>query len=497
MISHQEAEILTSARQDAPLDPVVERELQAHLATCDQCRAFAAATERLTAGLRSLPTTPASPRVRREVMEQVNAGRNPLVALLTGNSSASFGTTLSTLAAVLLIGVIGWFALDRLYFDSNNGNENNQIAAVPTEVPANVFNATSTLEATDAPVPTATSETKATEIPSPTVTSEPTATTPPTPTATLVPTSTTAPTATSASTEVPVDLTVPQETAAVRSAKEPTATATEKATVAPTTVPPTQTPAPTQTPEPTQTQAIEPIDGSTTNAEDETATSESERTTAASTGEAGENNPGIELIDPGDGTEGAVEDVPNETTNADAIEPIGSDEEATPGVGGSGDTALVEADQSEAGTTSLMDASVSYNMIDGDPSNHLGLTAEGRMIFTNVPDGATFTTSDGYTMRSADSQPGVVEICTDSYCEPALETPEDGSWQQDVPMGVSGTTAYVLRIYSDRSEVIVGTHKGRRSWIPRWCWTLVRHLRRLHLTTAMAPSMPGYPVASG
>ena len=52
MISHQEAEVLISARQDAPLDPIVERELQAHLATCDSCRAFAVATEKLTAGMR-------------------------------------------------------------------------------------------------------------------------------------------------------------------------------------------------------------------------------------------------------------------------------------------------------------------------------------------------------------------------------------------------------------------------------------------------------------
>jgi predicted anti-sigma-YlaC factor YlaD len=77
MISHNEAQTLISARQDQVLDPIVEHELNAHLATCDSCRAFAQSTEQLTMGLRALPYLPASPAVRRAVLDRVEEGRSP------------------------------------------------------------------------------------------------------------------------------------------------------------------------------------------------------------------------------------------------------------------------------------------------------------------------------------------------------------------------------------------------------------------------------------
>src|SRR5699024_12160633 len=100
MITHSEAEVLISSRQDAPLDPVVERELQAHLAVCDQCRAFAVATERLTAGIKAMPSIPVNPRTRRELMERVNRGRNPLAGIFAGTGGGfQSGPVLAGIAA--------------------------------------------------------------------------------------------------------------------------------------------------------------------------------------------------------------------------------------------------------------------------------------------------------------------------------------------------------------------------------------------------------------
>ncbi len=257
MISHQEAEILTSARQDAPLDPLVERELQAHLATCDQCRAFAAATERLTAGLRTLPTVAANPRIKREVMTRVRAGRNPFAAVFGGfGSGFRPGPALAAVALVALIGLFGWIAMDRLFLE-NGGDDTNQIAAVPTEaITREAPNPTATTPvmptATTAPDPTATNP------PDPTATtaSAPTATTAPAPTATAAaePTATTAPAPTATSAPEPTATTAPEPTATT--APAPTAT-TAPAPTATTAPEPTATtaPAPTATtaPEPTET----------------------------------------------------------------------------------------------------------------------------------------------------------------------------------------------------------------------------------------------------
>ena len=204
MITHKEAEILISSRQDAPLDPVVERELQAHLATCDECRAFAIATERLTAGIKAMPSIPANPRTRREVMERVERGRNPLAGLLGGfGGGFQSGPVLAAAAMLLIVGLFGWLALDRLVFEDGGGNDN-QIAAVPTEQPVERFVAsptqpapTETAEPTETAVPEETVEPTATDEPEPTATTppQPTATTPPEPTATTAsePTATTPP----------------------------------------------------------------------------------------------------------------------------------------------------------------------------------------------------------------------------------------------------------------------------------------------------------------
>ena len=44
-LTHTDAETLISARLDGPLDPVMNRALLAHLATCESCRGFASQME--------------------------------------------------------------------------------------------------------------------------------------------------------------------------------------------------------------------------------------------------------------------------------------------------------------------------------------------------------------------------------------------------------------------------------------------------------------------
>ncbi|HYI25325.1 MAG TPA: zf-HC2 domain-containing protein, partial [Thermomicrobiales bacterium] len=82
-LSHQEAQALISARLDGPLDPVAERELNAHLATCTTCRAFNASATGLATGLQHLPYLPPSPAVTRAVLEHINTPASPW-AWLTG-----------------------------------------------------------------------------------------------------------------------------------------------------------------------------------------------------------------------------------------------------------------------------------------------------------------------------------------------------------------------------------------------------------------------------
>ena len=60
MLTHSEAQALISASLDQPLDPDIEDVLAEHLATCAECRYFAASSQRLASALASLPTVPAS-----------------------------------------------------------------------------------------------------------------------------------------------------------------------------------------------------------------------------------------------------------------------------------------------------------------------------------------------------------------------------------------------------------------------------------------------------
>ena len=292
MISHNEAQALISARQDQMLDPIAEHELSAHLATCDSCRAFARSTDSLTQGLRTLPYMPASPAVRRAVLERVEQGRSPF-ARFAGMFESSPGPALSTLAIIALVLVLGFFALNRFVLqDGGNGdNGQRQLASQPTaqapatetpslafttnptETPANLAadeTPAPTDEPTETPAPTRAAATEAptetaaaTETPAPTATSE----------ATLEPTATETPAggmgAAGEPTEEPADLTLAsasetvEPTATTAPTAEPTATATLEPTA---TNEPTPEPTATNepTPEPTATNEPTPEPTATT-----------------------------------------------------------------------------------------------------------------------------------------------------------------------------------------------------------------------------------------
>lgn len=499
MLTHQEAETLISARQDAPLSFMLERELQDHLQSCEACRSFAVATERLTAGLKAMPVGPASPSVRREVLARTRGGRNPLAGVF-GGLNLQPGPAFASLAAVLLIAALGWFALDQFVFTDQQSREGEQLSPAPT-VPSDVA-----LFATDEPTDVPPTEIPATEVPATEVpatevpatevppTEVPATEVPPTevpptevpptevpatevpPTAvpptevppTEVPPTVVAPTATTEE-EAPIDLTGRSgaESSATE-APEPTATdapAEPTATEAPVEPTATTAPEPTAEPEPTATATevpgrIEPMDGVVSTVESDDATEEpgvdETTTTTAPT-------PPIESVD----DEGPVDLTTDETGE---IEGTGSGEEAT--VAATDDAVTtVEADENTA-TSSLREASIAYQGINGNPAGMLALTSEGRLEFVTTPDGASFTTWEGYVLQESQSSPGPINLCGSDVCEEAVPAPESGEWTGDSPLGVMDGNAYYMRHFADRTEVYVAGVSGATLTEPRMLLSL-------------------------
>jgi len=132
MISHIEAQALISARLDGPLDPVAERELQAHIATCPACRAFAGQTATMTRAFHNLPYLPASPTVSRAVMEHVQRPRT-----LWGRGqewlTPNLGSALATLAALVVIAALGAFVLTRVIDSGGDRNSNTRVLTAPSQ----------------------------------------------------------------------------------------------------------------------------------------------------------------------------------------------------------------------------------------------------------------------------------------------------------------------------------------------------------------------------
>ncbi|MDQ3539929.1 MAG: zf-HC2 domain-containing protein, partial [Chloroflexota bacterium] len=113
MLSHAEAQALVSARLDGPLDPIAARELQAHLATCASCRAFNTSSTQLMRGLRSMPYLPASPAVKRAVIDHIRTPRTPW-NVVSGPWLTRAVPVVTIVAAALVLTVLGTVAVQRL-----------------------------------------------------------------------------------------------------------------------------------------------------------------------------------------------------------------------------------------------------------------------------------------------------------------------------------------------------------------------------------------------
>ncbi len=123
-LSHAETQALISARLDGPLDPVAERELTAHLASCESCRAFNASASQLARGLQSLPYLPASPAVARAVLDHVSTPRSPF-SWFQGALPANALPAASAIAVAVIVVFVGSFAAFRFL------DEDDQPSTIP------------------------------------------------------------------------------------------------------------------------------------------------------------------------------------------------------------------------------------------------------------------------------------------------------------------------------------------------------------------------------
>lgn len=120
-LSHEEAEMLISARMDEHLDRADSRALLVHLQTCEACRAFAVQTEILGRELEALPILPASAIVDRRIRESIASHRPrwSLAGLLAGpGSSNGLRAAAGALAVLALVSV---YLLIRMA-GANSGN---------------------------------------------------------------------------------------------------------------------------------------------------------------------------------------------------------------------------------------------------------------------------------------------------------------------------------------------------------------------------------------
>jgi type VI secretion system secreted protein VgrG len=113
-LTHDEAEELLSARQDAPIDPADNRALLSHLQGCASCRAFAIQIEIMARELESLPMLPASPTVRREVHERIQAPQPFWSRLIGGSSGGGMRAVPAALSALVVLVALASFVMIRL-----------------------------------------------------------------------------------------------------------------------------------------------------------------------------------------------------------------------------------------------------------------------------------------------------------------------------------------------------------------------------------------------
>lgn len=113
-LSHEEAEMLISARMDEQLDRADSRALLVHLQTCEACRAFAVQTEILGRELEALPVLPGSAIVDRRIREVISA-RPPRWSLsgLLGGFGGSPGVRVAA-GALAVLALVSVYLLIRM-----------------------------------------------------------------------------------------------------------------------------------------------------------------------------------------------------------------------------------------------------------------------------------------------------------------------------------------------------------------------------------------------
>ncbi len=132
-LSHDESEELLSARQDAPIDPVENRALLAHLQGCASCRAFAIQLEVMSRELETLPRLAASPTVRREVHDRIQAPQPFWSRLTTSSSSGGMRAVPAALSALVVLVALAAFVMIRLG-DSEPGGVANDPEAIDAPI---------------------------------------------------------------------------------------------------------------------------------------------------------------------------------------------------------------------------------------------------------------------------------------------------------------------------------------------------------------------------
>ncbi|TXG86515.1 MAG: hypothetical protein E6R14_02890 [Thermomicrobiales bacterium] len=156
-LSHEEAEMLISARMDEYLDRADSRALLVHLQTCESCRAFAVQSEVLGRELATLPMLPPSALVDRQIRESISKGRSrwsrsSLMPATAGNSGLRMAV-----GALAMLTLVSVFLLVRMAGDNNGGGTaiDAPNGAVAQQFDSTASNDTVAVEETAGPTETA------------------------------------------------------------------------------------------------------------------------------------------------------------------------------------------------------------------------------------------------------------------------------------------------------------------------------------------------------
>lgn len=153
-LTHADAEALISARLDGPLDPVMNRALLAHLATCDSCRAFAGEMDAMATAFRDFPSLPPSAAVSRRVRAEIRTGGSPMRKFGRWVTTSRSAPMTALAGAVVALAIVTASVFGTLRDDDDNNSPS-------VGAPGVAVNGESTESARDSAmdIPTSTSET--------------------------------------------------------------------------------------------------------------------------------------------------------------------------------------------------------------------------------------------------------------------------------------------------------------------------------------------------